>query len=194
MTSATDIANIALSHLGAERIGDLADNTRSARAMNARYTHTRDLELSSHPWRFAVRRVKLPALTGPAPWEFPHRYARPADDLRPLRLGEHTVAPDRGIRQVHTIVGREIHTVLGAPLPYEYVSRDVPEDDFPPLFREVLALRLAMSACVEITQSDALGQRLAALLRDTESEARRTNAMWSGARSRPIGPWLGARG
>ena len=46
----------------------------------------------------------------------------------------------------------------------------------------------------EITQSDTLGQRLAALLRDTESEARRTNAMCSGARSRPIGPWLGARG
>ena len=62
------------------------------------------------------------------------------------------------------------------------------------LERCVLALRLAMTACVEITQSDVIGQRLAALLRDTESEARRTNAMWSGARSRPIGPWVGARG
>lgn len=194
MTSATDIANLALSALGEARIADLADNSRGARAMNARYAHVRDMELSSHPWRFAVRRVTLPALAGAPAWGFPYRYARPADDLRPLMAGDHPVLPAWGAAQSHTIVGQELHTIFSAPLEYEYVSGLVTEDEFPALFVEVVSLRLALAACDELTQSDARAQRLAQMLADADRRARNSNALWSAPRGRAgPGSWLGSR-
>lgn len=54
-----DIANSALSKLGASKISSLSDNTRSAILINEQFHKKRKELLRSHPWNFAIKRAFL---------------------------------------------------------------------------------------------------------------------------------------
>jgi hypothetical protein len=54
------IANMALSHVGQHnQIAALSDSTEAARQCNLHFEPVRDALLRSHPWNFAVKRVRL---------------------------------------------------------------------------------------------------------------------------------------
>lgn len=57
--SNVEIANSALSKLGAEQITSLSDNTRRAVAANLQFHKIRKNLLRSHPWNFAMKRQYL---------------------------------------------------------------------------------------------------------------------------------------
>jgi hypothetical protein len=57
-TSAEAICNEALQELGEQPITSLSDTTKRAEACNLIYASERDRLLKSHPWKFALRRVK----------------------------------------------------------------------------------------------------------------------------------------
>ena len=61
MTTETTICNLALAHLGDERIGSLTDDSEAARACNAVYVLARDGLTRAHPWNFAIQRANLAA-------------------------------------------------------------------------------------------------------------------------------------
>lgn len=204
MASEVDIANRALSMLGENRITSLDDDNKPARAMKARYTLLREAELSAYPWRFAVKRTRLPASTETPSWGYSKIYDRPVDDLRPIKVGGAFVnAETIGVfyestgvyrdQSPYEIIEGRIHTDLSAPLDYEYIARITDAGQFDPLFVEALAARLAADAAEELTQSNS--KRDAALMayKRTLSEARRVNSLYRPPRRRQNGRWMGSR-
>jgi hypothetical protein len=57
MASQVDIANRALTKLGAARIISFGDDNKQARAVESMFDIVRDAELRSHIWSFSVRRT-----------------------------------------------------------------------------------------------------------------------------------------
>lgn len=190
MASAVDIANRALSKLGEVRITSLTDNTKPARAMNARFELLRDAELEAHPWRFSIVRTTLPALATAPAWGFARAFQRPTGDLRPVSIGDRAVNIEAvGVYYQESsgadphaapweVIGDQIHTDLSAPLKYEYISRITDTTLFSALFVEALACRLAADAAEELTQSAGKRDRADAEYARTLREARRINALY----------------
>jgi len=204
MASEVDIANRALSMLGETRITSLLDANKPARAMNARYELLRDAELSAYPWRFAVRRVQLPASTDTPEWGYAKIYDRPTDDVRPIKVGGTFISAEAvgvmyessGISTEGTpyeIIAGRIHTNLSAPLDYEYIARVTDAGSFDPLFVEALAARLAADAAEELTQSNSKKEAALFTYKKTLSEARRINSLYRPPRRRSTGRWMGSR-
>lgn len=204
MASEVEIANRALSKLGEARIASLADASKPARAMNARFALLRDAELAASSWRFAVTRTTLPASTSTPAWGYSKIYERPTDDVRPLKVGDAFVDyramgvmfETSGVvsdRTPYEIIGNKIHTDLSAPLKYEYVKRETDSGQFDALFVEALACRLALDACEELTQSASKMDRIERQYRAALSEARRVNAILSPPRRRDAGRFMQAR-
>lgn len=204
MASKIDIANRALSMLGEARIISLTDNNKPARAMNARFDLLRDAELAAYPWRFAIKRVQLPALTSAPDWGYSTIYERPVDDLRAIRVGGIAIN-DGAIGVMYTasgysqeeapyeIIEGKIHTNLSAPLDYEYISRVTDTGQFDPLFVEALAARLAADASEELTSSNSKKETALFIYRQALSTARRNNSLMRPPRQREAGRWMASR-
>lgn len=172
--------------------------------MNARFDILRDAELSAYPWRFAVKRTRLPASTDTPEWGFSYIYDRPVDDLRPIRVGSTDVNPEaiglyysasrsyEGAAAYEIIEGR-IHTNLSAPLDYEYIAQITDTGQFDPLFTEALACRLAVDAAEELTQSGPKQDRAEREYLAVLAQARRVNSLYRPPRQRVTGPWNASR-
>lgn len=204
MVADVDIANRALSMLGERRITALTDDSKPARAMNARFEILRDVELGSYPWRFAVKRTSLAASTDTPAWGYSLIYDRPTDDLRPIKVGDAYINADAigvfyestGVyteQSPYEIIEGRIHTDLRAPLDYEYISRVTNTGQFDPLFAEALAARLAADAAEELTQSNTKKQAAFDIYSRVMAEARRINALYRPPRRRTTGRWMGSR-
>lgn len=148
MQTATDIINLGLAALGAQRVSQLSPpRTELERFMASSYPAWRDAELARNRWLFAIKRATL-TQTDDAPEiaELPYAYLIPNDCLRPLR-------DDTGrgkalwVREGKYLYSEESTLVL------RYVAR-VPEADFDPLFVNVLAGRIALMSAEFVTQSN----------------------------------------
>ena len=84
VTSQVELANIALSKLGANPITSILDEAEEARAVRRFYKSTLRAELRSHPWNCARKRALLAALAEPPPFGFRYQYLLPADCVRIL--------------------------------------------------------------------------------------------------------------
>lgn len=166
MTAQTDIANLALQKLGLDPIISFADKSKAARAVAAAYDPMRQMELRSHNWKFAEKDANLPVdVTAPLfSWNF--AYQIPTGCLRFLQIG--------GIRQslggamyrtglegLYTIKGNKIYTNLAAPLPITYTDDVIDTTLFDANFVDMLACRIALQTCIQLTQNDALKTALA---------------------------------
>lgn len=205
MASSVEIANRALSKLGAERITSLNDNTKGARAMLARFDLLRDAELEAHPWRFAIKLTTLPALSTAPAYGYARAFQRPSDDLRPISIGDYAIdsravgvqyAVQTGYsnaRAPYEIVGDAIFTDYAAPLEYQYVRRVTNSGEFTALFVEALASRLAMDAAEELTQSASKQQAATQDYERALKEARRINALHRPPQRRVPGAFIQSR-
>ena len=84
MPSNVDIANLALSNLGADRILAIDEDSENARKVDAIYIFVRDIVLSAHPWNFAVKRTTLALLTETPEFDFTYAFQLPSDYIRVL--------------------------------------------------------------------------------------------------------------
>lgn len=197
MSSEVDLANRALSLLGERRISSLMDDSKAARAMQARIAPLRDAELSTNAWRFAIHRAHLPMLAEVPAWGFPRAFQRPADDLRPLLVGPwHAAAAPYGSgagTEHFEIIGDQIQTHYGAPLQYEYVRRVTDPSKYSPTFFEALAARIALDAAEEITGTSSVAQVVDRIYTAAIAEAKRQNGLWRPAIRRVPGPLVMAR-
>jgi len=205
MASEVDIANRALSKLGEARITSLTDNNKPARAMNARYTFLRDAELMAYPWRFAVKRVQLAALTSTPDWGYSVMYQVPSDNIKTISVGGAAINAGAigvmyeasGYRTAeeapYEIIEGYIHTNLSAPLDYEYIAKITDSGQFHPLFVEALACRLAADAADELTGSPGKMDRAELSYKETIKEARRSDALMRPPRRRNANSWIESR-
>lgn len=175
MASQVDIANKALSILGAARITAITDNTKSARAISAHWDMVRRAEIRKHFWAFALKRDALPALADAPAWGFDTAYQLPADFLRLFQINDTFVVPAQTDYRTMddsawAIEGGAVLCNFGAPLKIRYVRDIMDTASFDPLFADVMAARLAYDACEEITNSTnkqaAAGERYKQCLND----------------------------
>ena len=111
MASKTEIANLALSHLGVgKEIGNLdTEKTEEAVAMRRFYESARDATLRDFPWPFATRMVALALVASP-----------PTQWWTPVRRRSQSVSMRRAERLARLGVARMLiaslsHTVNGCP-------------------------------------------------------------------------------
>lgn len=198
MASTTQIANQALTKLGAARITDLADiSQKNARTLNAIYTAKRDAELAAAPWTFAIKRASIPASTTAPDFGWAYSYPMPTDFLRLVQVGDAYVfyETDEALFSVESdpATGRQaVLTDSASPLQIRYVYRVTNPGLHPALFDEALACRLAAEACEDITQN--LSKRQAAWEEHKQAlrAARRVNAIEQPPQRNPNGSWVSA--
>jgi hypothetical protein len=181
-TSTTDIANLALTKLGASPILALSDPGKAARTINGIFDAVRDAELRERPWKFAMARAELPALSDPPAFGYQRQFPLPADCLRLVQVGEGFGAfgladyqgPDNAPYQVD---GGVILTDLPAPLKVRYVKRVTDVSRYDAGFTQALACRLAAEAAESLTQSPQKRQLAMSEYQERIRAARRANAI-----------------
>src|SRR5690606_8900414 len=120
--SQTDIANMALLHLGDHVVTSIDDGeNEAARKLKAAWDIRRDEVLPDHPWNFALARASLAAdLAAPA-FGWQRAFTLPADPccLRVLAITPYADDPGLPFR----VEGRKILTDAAAPLPVRFIAR-----------------------------------------------------------------------
>lgn len=198
MTSQVDIANRALTKLGASRIISFGDDNKQSRAILSMFDIVRDAELRSHIWSFSVRRESLPALISTPSWGFQYEYQMPSDSLRLLMVNDIYNGPsmeDYRNQPVadYSLEGNKILTNFAAPLKVRYISRVVDTTQWDSMFVEAFACRLAMELAEDLTQSNtkremAQNEYMAAL-----RGAIRASSVEQPAQALPDNSWLLSR-
>lgn len=159
MSSVIQIANRALTKLGAARITSLSDDIKAARDVQSCFDDLRDDELRARRWQFSIRRTSLAALTT-APdhgWNF--QYQLPADclkiDMVNDRFPSGVLTDYIGAEMLEWAVENNcVLTNLAAPLKLRYLARVTDPAQWDPSFREVLACRIAAELAESLTQSN----------------------------------------
>ena len=86
MPSNTDIANVTMRLLKANRITSLTDGSNNANAANDVFDEVRDNLLRAHNWKFALKWVKLAQSNTSPVFEFDNAYVLPADWIRTVSV------------------------------------------------------------------------------------------------------------
>lgn len=173
ITTKTDIANLALSELGARRITDYAAlTTTESRATALHLDQVANALLRSHQWNFATARATLAAAmagTPPAavtpPAEWGAVWALPADLVRLIRVSSGDA--DQPVRDF-AMEGRRLLTVDATAPEIVYVTNGAAVSEWDALFVEAMKFALAAAIAPDVTQNPALQ---AACLQKLESLA-----------------------
>lgn len=189
MASVVGICNSALLKIGATTIQSLTEGTRNATACAQAYEPVRDRLLRAHPWAFAATRAELPALADAPAFGPALAYQLPVDFVRLLRPDERENFND--LRR--KIEDGKILTDEAAPLHIRYVKRVTDPNAMDPLFREVLAVELAIDIAEPITQSNTKRAALLAERARLIAEARKAQAFEAPPANPPEDTWLTAR-
>jgi len=158
MASQVEIANRALTKLGAARIISFNDDNKQSRSVNSMFDAVRDAELRAHLWSFSLKRSSLAALTSTPDWGYDFEYQLPSDCLRIVQVNDLFAGPNlddyrNSSTQEFVIEGRKILTNLAAPLKIRYVMRANDTTQWDATFVEAFACRLAVEMCEDLTQS-----------------------------------------
>lgn len=198
MASVIQVANRALTKLGAARIISLGDDNKQARAVVSCFEDLRDDELRAHRWQFAMKRVELAALSATPIFGYEKQYALPADFLRIDMVDDRypSAIMDNYIDSEYlewTVEGNVILTDIGAPLKLRYIAQVTEPNSWDSNFREALASRIAMEICEELTQSDSKKQAAMNDYRRAISQAVRIGSIEKPSIMPPDNQWIISR-
>jgi hypothetical protein len=175
ITSTTQLANLALSEIGARRIDALdSDTTTEAKSCNLHFDHCRDSLLRRHQWSFATTRTGLSKLTDVPIKEWGAAWQLPPDCVRLIRVV--SAANDAAIpANEFTIEGRHLLTADDTAKTIVYVSNAVEVGQWDSLFIEAMTYALAARIANDVTQNpgaaQAATQKLEALALPTAQTA-----------------------
>lgn len=198
MASQVDIANRALTKLGAARIISFGDDNKQARAVFSMFDIVRDAELRSHIWSFSVKRTSLPQLTTTPDWGFKYEYQIPSDCLRILMVNDIYNGPDMSDYRnkpvaEYSLEGNKILTDIGAPLKLRYIARVEETTQWDSMFVEAFACRLAMEMCEDLTQSNTKRELAQAEYTAMLRSAIRAASIEQPAQAMPDNSWMLSR-
>ncbi|MCM5557368.1 hypothetical protein [Pleomorphomonas sp. JP5] len=173
MASTVSICNLALGHLGADKIDALSEASSEARACNRFYGQTLDALLAAGPpWRFARHAVVLAEVTRTAEQpaslgRWAHAYALPGDliRVREVRPADGAVADGPC---PYELSGDRLHADI-SPAVLHYIRRIDDPSKFTPLFVEALSWHLAARLAMPLTRDP--GQRQAAFQMALQTQA-----------------------
>ena len=198
MASQTDIANRALTKLGAARITSITDSNKSANVMAVLWDTVRRSELRRSFWSFAITRASLPMLSTAPAWGFAGAFQLPVDYLRLVQVNDTFLVPGAddyvtGNNSAYAIESGQILTDFSAPLKIRYVSDVTDTGLWDPLFDEVMATKLALEAVEQITDSNQKKQILAQEYKDVMRIAVQAGAIERPPESIPDDSWISRR-
>ena len=158
MASVIQVANRALTKLGAARITSLSDDNKQARAISSCFDDLRDAELRAKRWQFSLKRTTLAALVSTPAFGYQYQYQVPADFLKLDLVDDRfpDVNLDGYVNEEFldwVIEGNLILTDIGAPLKLRYIAQITDPNAWDPMFREALACRIAAELAEDLTQS-----------------------------------------
>jgi len=171
----TEICNMALARIGANRINDYGDDTDTqTEAIQCRthYEQTAKALMRSHFWRFAKRRVQLTQDANDPAFQWSYAYLLPADFLRLIMVWDGTGEPDGSTRYHFELEGSLL--LWDVSTCYIKYVRWVPEvPSWDPMFTEVMILKLARKLCIPLSQDvKVMKQDLDKDLKPLESKVR----------------------
>lgn len=198
MASQVEIANRALTKLGAARIISFGDDNKQARAVTSMFDILRDAELRAHCWSFSVKRASLPTLTTTPDWGFAYEYQIPSDCLRIIQVNDVYPGPSmddyrNASTAEYAIEGNKILANFAAPLKIRYVSRVAETPKWDATFAEAFACRLAMELAEDLTQSGQKKEMAQAEYRQAILYAIRANAIEQPPQDLPDDSWAMSR-
>lgn len=182
MASNVEIANRALTKLGARRVISLEDDTKEGREVKSMFNIVRDAELRKYNWRFSIKRAQLAAMAAPPAFGFDAQYRLPADYLKVIDVGDWYPGADLtdyvgADTSEYAIENGVILTNYAAPLNLRYVARIEDPSLFDSLFVESFACKLAMELAEPLTQSGAKRDQARGEYKDAIADAVRNNAI-----------------
>jgi hypothetical protein len=198
MASVIQVANRALTKLGAARIISLDDDNKQARAIANCFDDLRDDELRAHRWQFAMRRIELAALSDAPAFGYNYQYALPPDYLRMDMVDDRfpSAIMDNYIDTEYlewTVEGNLILTDIDAPLKLRYIAQITEPNSWDSNFREALASRIAMEICEDLTQSDTKKQAAANDYKRAITQAIRIGSIEKPSVMPPDNQWIISR-
>ncbi len=160
MASKTDIANMALTHIGVGfQISNLdADTSEEAKAIRSFYITARDFMQIDFPWPFITRSVALGLVeeTPTTEWAFSYRYPAPCQKVR--RIFSSIRNDNRQTRVSYLIysddVGKLIYTDAEDAC-IEYSVKSTEEDKWPADYVLAFSYLLAFYVAPRLTKGDA---------------------------------------
>jgi len=177
------IVNLALHHLGVERISSLDEDSKRAKLMKDLYELTLNEVLRSATWGFAMKRAKLEKLSSAPAFGYSSQFDLPNDYLKLHEVTEFD--PSRGTGQKHPYTNwdepyrleykiEDGRILASADTLYiRYIFKAFKVDMFSPDFVECLSRTLASKACFSLTQDRNLR---AALMEEAEFWRRTASA------------------
>lgn len=197
MASETDVANLALTMMGSDRINALSDANEKARLINGVFATLRDAELRKHTWSFSVKRTSLAALSSTPTYGYAREFQLPTDCLRLLSVGGASSVSmtdyRAGEEPPYAIEGQVLRTDLTAPLYIRYVRRVTDAGEFDASFVVALAGRIALACCEKLTQSSTKKADIRAEYRAALLDAMKANAIERPPRAVDDATWIMAR-
>ena len=194
MSSDTDITNVALRLLKAQRITSLTDGTSNANKANDVFTEVRDDLVRSHNWNFATKRQKLAQSATAPTFEFDNAYPLPADWLRTISVHDNDAGAGTVLYREEEVDDQGAIVTSADELWIRYIYKVTDANrmsaDFRTAFSYALALAIPGVPDLSTSREDLLEKRAASKLR----KAKHSDAMGSSPESRPAGSWVTVRG
>jgi len=198
MASQVEIANRALTKLGAARIISFGDDNKQARAIQSMFDIVRDSELRAHIWSFSVKRASLAALSTTPDWGYDFEYQVPSDYLRLLQVNDLYNGPSmddyrNAPTAEYVLEGKKILTNFNAPLKIRYIARVTDPTMWDASFVEAFACKLASELAEDLTQSNQKRDAALTEYRLAIVQAIRASAIEQPAQDLPDNSWLLSR-
>lgn len=138
--------------------------------------------LRSYRWAFAIRRTLLAASAYTPPYQFAYSYALPPDFLQVDLVDQQfpSAAPATYVDEElvdYAFEGGMLLSNVAPPLALRYVAQITDASLWDIHFAEVLACKLAVELCEEMTQSDNKRQMASAEMRQAVSAAVKANSI-----------------
>ena len=171
-----DIANRALTRVGAGRITSFGDDNEEAKSMSEIYEGCRLGMLRSHPWNFAVGRQRLALLAEDPLMEFPFQYALPDDYVRLIELWTGDAAMAKNLvreRRQWQIEGKKLLTEF-QNVSIRYI-KDV--EEFDASFEEAFVAQLAYELSYTFQSSPGMQDRIYNLFQAKLGEAKQVDML-----------------
>lgn len=195
MATKTDIVNIALRRIGANKITDIdRDTTKEAVAARDLYEEARKELLNLHTWNFATKRDQLEASATPPAYGWDYAYIIPDDLIRVVSVHPHDdddasvpykLEFQQGDDRVLLCDSNQVY------LRYIFDQEDV--NLMSPTFRDTLAWRMARDLAAALSKSTASAELADRAFRRQLTAAKAIDGQEDWPEKMADGDWLTSR-
>lgn len=165
-TSQVEICSNALILIGDKPLANLNEDRDGAVVAKNLYETTVRSLLTSHRWRFAIKKASLSQLTTTPVNEWTYQYQLPTDHISTIRTypsSSYEIFEDKLLSN-------------NTSVELDYIFR-INENYFPPYFTEALEYLMASKMCVPVTGEGARAKAYFSMYLDKLSQARSTDSM-----------------